>query len=161
MLLTLGKANVQIRNTESGEVPLHVAASEGHFEVIKILLAFNAPVNPRTKSGLVPAQLAKIRRHRKCAAFLESYKCPTPEISQKQFYHGTLDRQESEQKIKQFKLEKGVFLVRYSERKNANVLTLYSEKVCHFMIKTQVSTVTSMPQKNITWSWFIGFLFIY
>lgn len=151
MLITLGKANVQIRNTESGEVPLHIAASEGHLEVIQILLFFNAPVNPRTNSGLVPAQLARRREHYKCAAFLESYKCPTPEISQKQFYHGTLDRQESEMKIKQFKMEKGVFLVRYSERQNANVLTLYSDKVCHFMIKTQVSTDAQKRTHNIIW----------
>lgn len=68
--MVLGKANLQARNTENGEVPLHVAANEGHIEVIKVLLSLNAPVNPRTNNNLVPAELARRNGHIECAEFL-------------------------------------------------------------------------------------------
>ncbi|KAL1492891.1 hypothetical protein ABEB36_011064 [Hypothenemus hampei] len=137
LLVTSGKANFQARNTESGEVPLHVAASEGHLEVIKALLALNAPVNPRTKKNLVPAQLARIKGHTECAKFLESYKCPAPKMSKKEFYHGTLDRMEAAEKIMTFGGQSGVFLVRYSQRNEAYVLTLFHEKVWNYIIKKE------------------------
>ncbi|KAH1023327.1 hypothetical protein HUJ04_012553 [Dendroctonus ponderosae] len=137
LLVSLGKANLQARNTENGEVPLHVAANEGHIEVIKVLLSLNAPVNPRTNNNIVPAELARKKGHIECAEFLESYICPTPKTSRQRFYHGTLDRHEAEEKIKKCNPQSGVFLVRYSERNNVYILTLFHEKVWNYIIREQ------------------------
>ncbi|CAG9759921.1 unnamed protein product [Ceutorhynchus assimilis] len=137
LLITLGKANIQARNTDNNEVPLHVAASEGHLDVVKELLSLSAPLYPRTKKGLVPAQIARIKGHTECAEFLESYEVPTPKVTRNEFYHGTLDRQEAEEKIKQYNPISGVFLVRYSDRNGLDILTLYHEKIWRFLIKQQ------------------------
>ncbi|XP_066258920.1 tyrosine-protein kinase Shark [Euwallacea similis] len=137
LLITSGKANIQARNTENGEVPLHVAASEGHLEVVKMLLAFHAPIKPRTKKNLVPAQLARKKGHNNCASFLDNYECPSPTISRNDFYHGTLDRNEAEEKIMAFNAQSGVYLVRYSERFEAYILSLFHEKVRNYVIKKE------------------------
>lgn len=135
LLVELGKANIQFRSTENGEVPLHVAASEGHREVVKELLSLNAPVNPRTKEGFLPKDLARRNGHIECAEILENYKCPSPKITLDEFYHGTLDRGEAERLIMEFKPQSGIFLVRFSIRNNEDILTLFHEdKVYNFII---------------------------
>lgn len=73
MLVQDGFANIQARNTENGDVPLHDAASRGHKEVVKELLSLNAPVNPRNNENLVPAQLARANNFVECAEILGKY----------------------------------------------------------------------------------------
>lgn len=87
-----GGANIQARHTESGEVPLHIAAAFGHKTVIKELLSLNAPVRPRNKDNLIPAQLARRNNHTDCVEMLEKYQCPSPKSNKADWYHGTLDR---------------------------------------------------------------------
>lgn len=70
LLIQVGKANIQARNTENGNVPLHDAASRGYKEVVKELLSLNAPVNPRNNQNLVPAQLARANNFIECAEIL-------------------------------------------------------------------------------------------
>lgn len=70
LLVQVGQANIQARNTETGSVPLHEAASRGHKEVVKELLSLNAPVNPRNKNNLLPSQLARANDHIQCADIL-------------------------------------------------------------------------------------------
>lgn len=45
------------------------------------------------------------------------------------WYHGTLGRHEAETQIRKYSNENGTFLVRWSERNNANVLTLFNENI--------------------------------
>lgn len=91
-MVQTGGANIQARHTESGEVPLHIAASYGHQKVIKELLTLNAPIRPRNKDNLVPTQLARRNNHPDCVEILEKYKCPVPKSNRNEWYHGTLDR---------------------------------------------------------------------
>ena len=41
-----------------GDTPLHIAASHGHLEVVKILLEAGANVNAKNNSGMKPEDLA-------------------------------------------------------------------------------------------------------
>lgn len=91
-MVQIGGANIQARHTESGEVPLHIAASYGQKEVIKELLTLNAPVRPRNKDNQTPIQLARRNNHQECVQILEKYQCPATKASRNDWYHGTLDR---------------------------------------------------------------------
>ncbi|KAF7287415.1 hypothetical protein GWI33_001389 [Rhynchophorus ferrugineus] len=136
LLVKLGKANIQARNTDSGVVPLHVAASNGHKEVIKELLSLNAPVFPRTKEGYLPIELAKKNKHEECVMILKNYKAPEPKMKRSEFYHGTLGRQEAEALIRKNNPQNGTFLVRFSERNNESILTLFHEdKIFNYIIQ--------------------------
>ncbi|XP_030748322.1 tyrosine-protein kinase Shark [Sitophilus oryzae] len=136
LLIESGNANIQARNTNSGEVPLHVAASKGHKEVIKELLSLNAPVHPRTKDGNLPIDLARKHDHEECVILLENYKSPEPKVSRGEFYHGTLGRHEAEAIIRKSNPQSGTFLVRFSDRNNEDVLTLFhEEKVWNYIIR--------------------------
>jgi ankyrin repeat protein len=53
-----------------GQTPLHWAASRGHTEVAKLLLASNAEVNAESNSGETPLQLAAIGGHKEAAGLL-------------------------------------------------------------------------------------------
>lgn len=140
LLVQVGEANIQVRNTETGSVPLHEAASRGHNAVVKELLSLNAPVNPRNKNNLLPSQLARANGHSECAEILENYKCPPAKTRRSLWYHGTLDRSEAEMKIKRFSDENGTFLVRYSVRNKGTVLTLLNDNVFfNYIIRKQVS----------------------
>ncbi|XP_008468361.1 tyrosine-protein kinase Shark [Diaphorina citri] len=63
ILITAGGANVQLRNTKTGRVPLHEAASGGHKDVVLVLMALNAPIRPRTQDNETPAELARQAGH--------------------------------------------------------------------------------------------------
>ena len=55
----MGNANVQARHLLNNWVPMHECAFRGYTDIIRLLLAFNAPLNPRTADNLTPLQLAK------------------------------------------------------------------------------------------------------
>lgn len=129
MLIQVGKANLQARNTETDWVPLHDAAYRGNKDVVKELLSLNAPLNPRTKEGKVPLDLAIEKGHHDCAEILRKYKCPIPRTSKSKWYHGTLDRQEAEKMIRDFSDGNGTFLVRYSNRNKGYVLSVLNENI--------------------------------
>jgi ankyrin repeat protein len=57
-------------------VPLHIAANEGHQEVIEILLSANAPTNPRSLLDDVPADYAKRNGHLECERILRKIILP-------------------------------------------------------------------------------------
>ncbi|KRT79627.1 Ankyrin repeat-containing protein [Oryctes borbonicus] len=135
LLVQVGNANIQARNTENGWVPLHEAASRGHKEVVKQLLSLNGPVNPRTKKNFLPSQLARLNNHHECAIILENYRTPNPKTHRNNWFHGTLGRQEAEKIIKNYSDKSGTFLVRYSDRnKGQVVLTLLNENTFYHYI---------------------------
>lgn len=141
LLVQVGNANIQARNTESGAVPLHEAAALGHKSVISELLSLNAPVYPRTKEGLVPSQLARNNGHVECVAILENYQTPVPKTYKHEWYHGTLGRKEAEEIIRDSSLNNGTFLVRWSNRNNGAVLTLFYENIFYNFIIRRITVV--------------------
>lgn len=101
--------------------------------------------------------------------FTESYTPPTPNVHRYQWYHGTLDRAESNQMVLQYATTQefkelrynhgdishngpsnqedaedvsGIFLVRFSKHNGDNVLTLlYDKSPKNFIIQKGVSTI--------------------
>ncbi|XP_026288164.1 tyrosine-protein kinase Shark [Frankliniella occidentalis] len=136
ILVDMGGANIQIRHTETGHVPLHEAASNGHVDVVTVLLSLNAPVNPRTVNNETPADLAHFNRFTECAKMLRDYKPPAPRSKREAWHHGTLDRVEAEDILKTCKEQEGVYLVRYSKRHSGDVLTIsHRGQFFHYQIK--------------------------
>ncbi|XP_057672099.1 tyrosine-protein kinase Shark [Diorhabda carinulata] len=127
LLVQTGNANVQARNTETGAVPLHEAASRGHKEVVMELLSLNAPSRPRNKNNMTPEQLALMNNHFDCADILKNYKYSPKRTDRSEWYHGTLDRQEAEMIIKMCSTKSGTYLVRFSDRNKEDVLTLLND----------------------------------
>ncbi|XP_021915720.1 tyrosine-protein kinase shark isoform X4 [Zootermopsis nevadensis] len=148
VLVQIGFANIQARNSDTGWVPLHEAASRGHKEVVRVLLSLNAPVNPRTIANDTPVDLAMRNGHQDCARILRNYKCPVPKTQKKDWYHGTLDRNEALNMLKEWGSKDGTFLVRYSDRNGGMYVltTIYSGQTYHFQIRTQLSA--TLPHRR-------------
>jgi tyrosine-protein kinase len=72
--------------------------------------------------------------------FAGNYKSPVPKTQKKDWYHGTLDRTEALNMLKEQGNKDGTFLVRYSDRNGGMYVltTIYSGQPFHFQIKTQV-----------------------
>ena len=122
--LVEAKANMQARNNGTGCVPLHDAAKEGNFPAVKQLLEMGAPHLPRSTFGELPTDYAKEGGHTQIVEFLgkslgrrennfrtvaysiilipEAYTPLPATVYQFQWYHGTLDRIESNQILKKF-----------------------------------------------------------
>ncbi|XP_063220076.1 tyrosine-protein kinase Shark-like [Bacillus rossius redtenbacheri] len=139
VLVQIGFANIQARNSETGWVPLHEAASRGHKDVVNVLLSLNAPANPRTSANEIPADLALRNGHFECAQILQNYKSPTPKTFKKDWYHGTLDRNEAVMLLKPHEDKDGAFLVRYSDRRGGMYVltTVHARQYYHFHINTK------------------------
>ena len=52
---------------------LHLAASEGHYEIVKILLESRASINARDRWGSTPLDDANRQNHSLIAAYLKQY----------------------------------------------------------------------------------------
>ena len=138
ILVDMGGANIQIRHTETGHVPLHEAASNGHIDVVTVLLSLNAPANPRTVNNETPADLAQFNGFIQCANMLRDYKPPAPRSKRDAWHHGTLDRGEAEDILMNCKEQEGVYLVRYSKRHRGDVLTIHHRgSFYHYQIKKE------------------------
>lgn len=149
-LLVAAKANLQARNNSTGCVPLHDAARKGHLSAVCELLALGAPLRPRSTFGVLPIDFARDGDHQDVIAYLDSYTEPEPPTFKYQWYHGTLDRHESNRVLKQYaaaQLSKdelfvasGLFLVRFSSKSSDFVLTLLADDQTtkHFIIQKYV-----------------------
>lgn len=151
-LLVAANANLTARNNTTGCVPLHDAARQGNLPAVRQLLALDAPLRPRSSYGELPIDFAREGAHHDVAAYLDSYKEPEPPTYMFQWYHGTLNRYESEKLLKQSaaaQLAKdpefstsGVFLVRFSAKSGDFVLTLLAdEQPKHFIIQKYVRII--------------------
>ncbi|KAL1464172.1 hypothetical protein WDU94_003844, partial [Cyamophila willieti] len=139
MLITVGKANVQLRNTKTGWVPLHVAAYMGHKDVVLVLLSLDTPVRPRTQNKETPTDLARDRGHYEVERILQHYKCAPAKSNKKDWYHGTLARVEAVSILQRNGNKDGSFLVRISprERKTYVLTMVCAEFVYNFQIKKE------------------------
>lgn len=52
-------ASLSVQEPHHGGTPLHVAAFNGHFEVVKFLVQAGVPVNPRDNEGWTPLSQAR------------------------------------------------------------------------------------------------------
>ncbi|KAL0268767.1 UNVERIFIED_CONTAM: hypothetical protein PYX00_010583 [Menopon gallinae] len=137
LLIQEGKAQVQGRNANTGWVPLHEAANRGFSEVIQLLLGLNAPARPRTQDGETPIMLAQRKGFQDCVDILNKYVPPKPALPKSSWYHGTLDRKEAIDLLKEYGNKEGSYLVRYSD-KNVFVLTMIvNNRSFHFQIKNE------------------------
>ena len=148
-------------------MPLHEAAWRGLSEVIQLLLGLNAPAHPRTLEGETPLMLAQRKGFQDCVEILRKkikkegeksfiiiiffsnlnenfitgkYKAPKPVLSKYNWYHGTLDRKEAVELLKEYGNKEGSYLVRYSH-KNGGVYVLtmiVNDRSFHFQIKNEV-----------------------
>lgn len=138
ILVEKGGANVQIRNTQTNWVPLHEAASRGHIDVVKTLISLCAPLRPRTSDKETPACLAERNGYFDCAKILDNFVCPEPKTTKADWYHGTVGRAEAIALLASTGNKDGSFVVRFSDRSNADILTMiYNEKNYHFQVRRE------------------------
>ena len=116
-----GGADVQERCPLNGWVPLHEAASQGHLDCVKVLLALHAPLRPRTDREETPLALAE--RHSDVVHLLENYKCPRERSTRADWFHESLDRGGAISLLERFGGGDGLFLVRRSSQKHRSSTT--------------------------------------
>lgn len=167
LLVNFNKNLIQYRNSETGAVPLHHAASFGNLEIVKLLLMKRAPPMPRTNMGLFPKDMAPSWSG--VAEYLAEYKPPISTLAHK-WNHGTVDRksalsllyekrQELYEKLideteqggenpyvnldkEKDELISGLFLVRLSERSSGYVITmLHKDDVKNYIVQQNVSWI--------------------
>ena len=66
-ILLESKASPQIRNRATGMVPLHEAASRGHLDSVRVMMAMCVTPLSRTKLNETPADLARKNAFYQCA----------------------------------------------------------------------------------------------
>jgi len=133
ILLTIGGANIQLRNSSTGWVALHEASSRGHKEIVSLLLSMNSPSKPRTFDNLLPSDLAHSNGHLEVERLLKEFVPPHPSLKKDQWYHGKLDRHEATSILK-IKNVDGCYLVRMN-RQNEYVLSMmYAHQCYNFQI---------------------------
>ncbi|XP_065202504.1 tyrosine-protein kinase Shark-like [Planococcus citri] len=138
ILVEKGDANVQMRNSKTGWVPLHDAASRGYIDCVEALLSLNAPLRPRTNFNEIPADLARRNGHNECFDLLQHFTAPTPRTRKSDWYHGTLGRTQAIETLKNFiGNPDGSFLVRYSGHSGYVLTMLYLEQPYNFQIHMQ------------------------
>jgi ankyrin repeat protein len=71
-------ANINAVDSESASTPLHYAASFGHLDVVKMLVARGADINLKTNQGFTAMQLATKNDFEEVAAFLTATTSSTP-----------------------------------------------------------------------------------
>lgn len=141
---------IQWRDSETHDVPLHVAAKFGKIVIVKVLLSNNAAVMPRNKDGKFPIDLAADGNHAGIVVLLSRFK-PIVKTDNRQWYHGKLSRSEAQRRLieKREQLRRelmddtavpGLFLVRFSEKVNAQIITmLQKDEIMNYEIKRTVS----------------------
>lgn len=140
ILVEEGGAHIQMRNTKTGWVALHEAASRGYVDCVLTILSLNAPLRPRTNLNELPVDLAWKNGHQKCAEILTQHTCPSPTTKKSDWYHGTLGRNQAIDLLKeQTNNVDGSFLVRYSGHSGYVLTMMYLEQDFHFQIQTQDS----------------------
>lgn len=137
ILIDTGHANHQTRSCHDGWVAMHEAASRGHTECIKILLAANAPCHPRTDLNETPKDLAEKFGHWECVNILKHYRPPQPKTFYRDWFHETISREQAQDLLRERECNQGSFLVRTSSRKKGGFVLsmLHNDHAYHFEIQ--------------------------
>jgi hypothetical protein len=123
---------IQMKDSLTLEVPLHVAAKLGKLEIVKILIENNASQCSRNRNGKFPIEVAADNKHGNVVKFLEFRR---PNSIKHALSHGRLSREASiallfKKREEMTRLNEndetiaGIFLLRYSETINKNVITM-------------------------------------
>lgn len=73
-------------------------------------------------------------------SFKDNCKSPEPRTLKENWYHGTLGRDEAVAMINQAGNKDGSFLVRYSDRSEADILTMiHDQEYYHFQLQREVN----------------------
>ncbi|XP_014670840.1 PREDICTED: tyrosine-protein kinase HTK16-like [Priapulus caudatus] len=113
----------------TGWVALHVAASWGHADCAKVLLALNAPARPRTNKGEIPADLAREAGNEECARMLDDYQAPPARADASRWLHAAANRTTARRRLERAGLANGQFLVRASGRHaGMHILTMACDR---------------------------------
>lgn len=129
LLVEVGQADVQVRATKTGSVPLHEAAENDSVDCIKTLLALGAPCHPRNARHHTPASIAKKMNHPECYNLLVNHVVRAPTHALKAYYFENLDRVAAQGLLLRSPgTISGCFLLRRSSRKHVvHVLSLLCE----------------------------------
>lgn len=149
LMVEMNKETIQMRNSETYDVPMHVAARFGHIWLVGFLLSKNAALRPRNKNGKLPIDLAADGRFDRIVCFLHSY-ATSVKTSSNLWNHGSLIRPEAQHRLKLKRQElsvrlsdellSGLFLVRYSDKAKKHVITmLESDDIMNYEILKTVS----------------------
>jgi tyrosine-protein kinase len=138
LLVEVGRADVQERNSSTGWVALHEAAFRGHLESARMLIFLNAPIQPRTQEDDFPRDLAH-RYGKKNVVELLDYALtnyPLPRTNSNDWLHKRCDRQRAVLTLREKGGQDGHFLVRpHSTKPNHYALTaMYQNNPYHFEI---------------------------
>jgi len=71
--LLKGNSDLVFSKDTNGWTPLHIAAYNGHKDVVELLLANKAEVNAKDNSGVTPLHLAAGNRHKDVADLLRQH----------------------------------------------------------------------------------------
>lgn len=140
VLIMQGNVDFHERNSLNGYVPLHEVAVRGYLECVKVLLSFNASMNPRTFEGDTPRDLALKHGKSQIVEFLDTYPLTTPKTTPSQWLHQNLHRNDAVVILEQSGLQLGSYLVRTSIRCHGYyVLSLVGQnnKIYHYQIKSR------------------------
>lgn len=126
LLVEVGQADVQVRATKTGSVPLHEAAENDSVDCVKALLALGAPSHPRNALRQTPASIAKRMNHSECYNLLVNHVVRVPIYTLKDYYFENLDRVAAQDLLlRSPDTISGHFLLRHSSRKHCGrVLSL-------------------------------------
>jgi len=58
---------------DNGNTPLHLAAYNGHINIVQFLVEHNAIISPRNRYGKTPLRLAEQANEVEIAEYLEKY----------------------------------------------------------------------------------------
>lgn len=136
MMIAKNSDVIQYRNSGTLDVALHVAVRFNQKEIVKLLLANSAPLNPKNKDGKFPIDLAADERREEILMLLSQHR-PMVKTSKSQWMHGALTRKEAHSllikerdKLRQTlpdenkSLIRGLFMVRFSKNTIGYVISM-------------------------------------
>jgi tyrosine-protein kinase shark len=123
------------RNAKNGRYPLHEAAEADNVPALKILLEdCKVALLPSTVDGLSPIELARDANKTAAITFLNEFILPPAESRRSDWFHQVLSRNTAEQLLLNLEHRMGMFLVRESASNRGYVLTLYADRIYHYII---------------------------
>lgn len=153
MMILKDRNVIQVRSSETCEVALHVASRTGNIKIVEMLTKNNAALFTVNNIGEFPIKLAADNKHANVVIHLSSLSQKQKNVQQN-WSHGRMTRDkarsflfykrdELQQKNASVNMIKGIFLIRFSQKVNKNVITmLVGDEICNYEIQLTVSFST-------------------